>query len=49
MANRKAVVIGARGTTGRNVLQALERAGGWDIIGLSRQPPGFDRLQEATP
>ena len=24
MANKKAVVVGARGTTGRNVVQALE-------------------------
>jgi nucleoside-diphosphate-sugar epimerase len=42
MAKKKAVVVGARGTTGRNVVQALEQAGDWDIIGLSRQAPGYD-------
>jgi nucleoside-diphosphate-sugar epimerase len=41
MAKKKAVVIGARGTTGRNVVRALEEAGGWEILGLSRQPAGF--------
>ncbi|MSO74240.1 MAG: SDR family oxidoreductase [Alphaproteobacteria bacterium] len=42
MAKKKAVVVGARGTTGRNVVQALEQAGDWDIVGLSRQPAGYD-------
>ncbi|MBT3626860.1 MAG: NAD-dependent epimerase/dehydratase family protein, partial [Rhodospirillaceae bacterium] len=42
MANKKAVVIGARGTTGRNVVEALEAAGGWDVVGLSRGAPGFE-------
>jgi len=42
MAGKKAVVVGARGTTGRNVVGALEAAGDWDIIGLSRQKPNFE-------
>lgn len=42
MAKKKGVVVGARGTTGRNVLKALEEAGGWEVIGLSRQAPNFE-------
>ena len=42
MADKRAVVVGARGTTGRNVVEALEAAGGWEVVGLSRGAPGFD-------
>ena len=42
MAKRKAVVIGARGTTGRNVVEALEAEGSWEVVGLSRGAPGFE-------
>ena len=42
MAQKKAVVVGARGTTGRNVVEALEAAGGWEVVGLSRSAPGFE-------
>ncbi len=42
MAKKKAAVVGARGTTGRNVVRALEQAGDWEIVGLSRQAPGFE-------
>ncbi len=42
MTKKKAVVVGARGTTGRNVLAALEAAGDWDVVGLSRNAPDFE-------
>ncbi|MSP67878.1 MAG: SDR family oxidoreductase [Alphaproteobacteria bacterium] len=41
MAKRTALVIGGLGTIGRNVIAAIEAAGGWEIIGLSRRAPTF--------
>ena len=46
MAKGKAVVVGGLGMIGRNVIQALEAEGGWDIVGLSRRPANFET--EAT-
>ena len=46
MAKGKAVVVGGLGMIGRNIIQALEAEGGWDIVGLSRRPANFET--EAT-
>ena len=46
MAKGKAVVVGGLGMIGRNIIQALEADGGWDIVGLSRRPANFET--EAT-
>lgn len=37
MPRRTALVVGARGVIGGNLIEHLDRAGGWDIIGLSRR------------
>lgn len=37
MSRRTALVVGARGVIGGNLIEHLDRAGGWDIIGLSRR------------
>ena len=42
MAKGKAVVVGGLGMIGRNIIQALEADGGWDIVGLSRRPANFE-------
>ena len=42
MAKGKAVVVGGLGMIGRNIIQALEAEGGWDIVGLSRRPANFE-------
>ena len=42
MAKGKAVVVGGLGMIGRNIIQALEAKGGWDIVGLSRRPANFE-------
>ncbi len=34
---RTALVVGARGVIGGNLINHLEREGGWNIIGLSRR------------
>src|SRR3990170_2857201 len=39
---RTALVVGARGVIGGNLVEHLERVGGWNIIGLSRRG-GTDR------
>lgn len=38
-AARKALVVGASGLVGGNLLQRLQSGGGWDIVTLSRRPP----------
>ena len=38
---RQAVVVGALGVIGRNLVRHL-RARGWDVVGLSRRTPEFD-------
>jgi nucleoside-diphosphate-sugar epimerase len=35
--NRTALVVGARGAIGGNLIEHLESIGGWDVIGLSRR------------
>ena len=42
MAKGRAVVVGGLGMIGRNIIQALEAEGGWDIVGLSRRPANFE-------
>jgi nucleoside-diphosphate-sugar epimerase len=37
MTNRTALVVGARGVIGGNLIDHLEREGGWSIVGLSRR------------
>ncbi len=37
MASKTALVVGARGVIGGNLIEHLDRAGGWRIIGLSRR------------
>ena len=37
MADRTALVVGARGVVGTNLIEHLAAEGGWDVIGLSRR------------
>jgi nucleoside-diphosphate-sugar epimerase len=37
MADRTALVVGARGVVGTNLIEHLATDGGWDVIGLSRR------------
>jgi nucleoside-diphosphate-sugar epimerase len=37
MAERTALVVGARGVIGGNLIAHLERGGDWDVVGLSRR------------
>lgn len=37
MADRTALVVGARGVIGTNLIEHLGGIGGWDVIGLSRR------------
>lgn len=46
---KKAVIVGALGVTGRNLLSHLESLGGWDIVGLSRRQPDFESSAEFIP
>lgn len=39
MAQRKALVAGSLGIVGRNVAGHLQRAGGWDVVGIARSEP----------
>ncbi len=39
MTQRKALVVGATGLVGRNLLRHLLHTGGWDIVALSRRTP----------
>jgi nucleoside-diphosphate-sugar epimerase len=41
MATRTAVIVGALGVIGRNLLHHLEADADWRIIGLSRRAPDF--------
>jgi len=47
MAKRRvAVVVGARGVIGGNLIDHLEATGEWDVVGLSRRGgPGTDRVR----
>ncbi|MEK8226950.1 NAD-dependent epimerase/dehydratase family protein [Oerskovia sp. M15] len=42
MSGRTALVVGARGVIGGNLIEHLESVGGWDVVGLSRRG-GQDR------
>jgi nucleoside-diphosphate-sugar epimerase len=42
MSHRTAVVVGAAGVTGRNLVRHLDGLGGWDVVGLSRRHPDFE-------
>ena len=41
MADKKAVIVGALGVIGRNLVNHLLAASGWDVVGLSRRTPDF--------
>ncbi len=45
-AQNKAVVVGALGVIGRNLVKFLEDDPDWDIIGLSRRTPEFETKAE---
>ena len=38
--HHKAIVAGATGVVGRNLIAYLNTLGNWDVVGLSRRPPG---------
>jgi nucleoside-diphosphate-sugar epimerase len=42
MSRRTAVVVGATGVTGRNLVHHLSGLEDWDVIGLSRRTPEFE-------
>jgi nucleoside-diphosphate-sugar epimerase len=42
MTNRKALIAGATGVVGRNLLRHLLGTGGWDIVALSRRTPDIE-------
>ncbi len=42
MAENKAVIVGALGVIGRNLLKFLGDDPAWDLVGLSRRAPDFD-------
>ncbi len=42
MAENKAVIVGALGVIGRNLLKFLGDDPAWDVVGLSRRVPEFD-------
>jgi nucleoside-diphosphate-sugar epimerase len=46
MANRKALIAGATGLVGRNLLSHLLAIGGWEIVALSRRTPDIDGAYE---
>ena len=41
MAKKKAMLVGGFGMIGRHIIQALEKEGDWEIVGLARRPPSF--------
>ena len=41
MASKKAVIVGALGVIGRNLLLWLERNTDWELVGLARRSPDF--------
>jgi len=45
MADNKAVIVGALGVIGRNLVNHL-LAEGWDVVGLSRRTPDFESVAE---
>ena len=47
MAKKKAMLVGGFGMIGRHIVQALEREGDWDIVGLARRPPSFKTKAKA--
>jgi nucleoside-diphosphate-sugar epimerase len=42
MARKTAVVVGAAGVTGRNLVGHLDTLEDWDVVGLSRRTPDFE-------
>ena len=46
MANRKALIAGATGVVGRNLLKHLVELGGWEIVTLSRRKPDVEGTYE---
>lgn len=46
MVNKKAVIVGALGVIGRNLLHHMESLPDWELVGLSRRRPDFDTRAE---
>jgi len=46
MADKKAVIVGALGVIGRNLVTHLLATGDWDVVGLSRRIPDFESEAE---
>lgn len=46
MARRKALIAGATGVVGRNLLRHLVEVGGWEIVTLSRRKPDVEGTYE---
>lgn len=46
MAKRRAVIVGALGVIGRNLVRHLEDDPDWEVIGLSRRAPDFETKAE---
>src|ERR1043165_6421215 len=46
MTRRKALIAGATGVVGRNLLRHLLRTGEWDIVALSRRTPDVQGAYE---
>ena len=42
MTNKKALVVGASGGIGQNIIQYLSGLQDWNIVGLSRREPQFE-------
>ena len=49
MADKKAVIVGALGVIGRNLVKHLLAEGGWQVVGLSRRSPDFESEAEFIP
>ncbi len=43
---KKAVIVGALGVIGRNLMDHLAAQGGWEMVGLSRRKPDFESEAE---
>ncbi|MEK7875115.1 MAG: SDR family oxidoreductase [Pseudomonadota bacterium] len=48
MTKQKALIAGATGVVGRNLLRHLVAVGGWDIVTLSRRAPDVEGTYEAV-
>lgn len=49
MASKKALVVGASGGIGQNLIQHLSEQKDWEIVGLSRRKPHYESKAEFIP